>query len=193
MPVPLQPLVPGQQLPGDWFNYTVPTNIEIGIDVRIDSSFCFKEYRATGKVGLRIGDHVTIWGTGLCPESGAIIEIGDYSFLANASLACVSRISVGKRVFIAGGVTIVDSDFHPLPAVERMIDSIAISPGGDRSRCPAFRALPVTIGDDVRIGSNATILKGVDIGAAAVIEPGAVITRNVEAGTVTPGNPLWHR
>ena len=189
----LYSLVPGERIPGDWFNGSVPANIQIGVEVRINSSFCFKEYRATGEVGLKVGDYVTIWGASLCPESDASIEIGDHSFLANASLACVSRISVGKRVFIAGGVTIVDSDFHPLPAFERMVDTIALSPAGDRSRRPHFRAAPVTIEDDVWIGCNATILKGVRIGAGAVVAPGAVVTRNVEPGALATGNPLWQR
>lgn len=188
----LYPLVPGQKLEGDWFNGSIPTNIIVGEDTFINSSFCFKEYRALGKAGLIAGEHVTIWGASLCPEAEAVIEIGDYSYVANASLACSTRITVGKRVFIAGGVTITDCDFHPMAAAWRMLDTIAISPAGDRRRRPKIVANPVTIEDDVWIGCNATVLKGVRIGAGAVIAPGSVVTRDVEPNTVASGNPLWH-
>jgi len=44
------------------------------------------------------------------------------------------------------------------------------------------------IGNNVRIGSNATILP-VNIGDGAVIGAGAVVTKDVPAGKVIKGNP----
>jgi acetyltransferase-like isoleucine patch superfamily enzyme len=60
---------------------------------------------------------------------------------------------------------------------------------GDRSRRPPIDARPVIIEDDVWIGYNATILKGVRIGAAAVVAPAAVVSRDVPPGCVVAGNP----
>lgn len=48
---------------------------------------------------------------------------------------------------------------------------------------------PVTIGDHVWIGSNATILPGVTIGEWAVVAAGAVVARDVESYTVVGGVP----
>ena len=45
------------------------------------------------------------------------------------------------------------------------------------------------IDDDVWIGPNATILKGVRIGAGAWIEPGSMVTRDVPPGARVMGNP----
>lgn len=62
----------------------------------------------------------------------------------------------------------------------------------DRDRPIASQGLcfaPVIVGDDVWIGSQATILAGVEIGRGAVIAAGAVVTRNVEAYTVAAGVP----
>jgi acetyltransferase-like isoleucine patch superfamily enzyme len=185
----LFPLVAGARLPGDWFTGAIPANIEVGSDSVIDSSFCFKHYRTIGRIGLRVGSHVTIWRTGLSVEEGGLIEIGDYSYLANASLACAQRITIGARVFVAGGVTIVDSDFHPLAPAARLADTIALSPLGDRARRPRVESSPVVIQDDVWIGHNATILKGVTIGQGALLAPGAVVVRDVEPGTEVAGNP----
>jgi len=182
-------LTPGVRLDGDWYGGTVPENISVGENTRIDSSACFRYYRAKGPLGLRTGADVTLWRTSLAPEEKGIIEIGDGTWIANASLACSVRITIGKRVFVAGGVTITDSDFHPLTPASRLVDTIAISPVGDRSRRPPIDARPVEIEDDVWIGYNATVLKGVRIAAGAVIAPGAVVTADVPAGCTVSGNP----
>ena len=92
-------------------------------------------------------------------------------------------------MYIAGGVTIVDTDFHPLDPALRMRDTVAISTIGDKTRRPQFDSAPVIIEDDVWIGYNATILKGVTIGKGSVIHPGSVVSKNVPAGSVVSGNP----
>ena len=50
-------------------------------------------------------------------------------------------------------------------------------------------ALPITIGDDVWIGANATICGGVKIGSGTVIGAGSVVTRNIPEGVIAVGNP----
>jgi len=45
------------------------------------------------------------------------------------------------------------------------------------------------IEDDVWIGFNAIILKGVRVGRGAVVGAGSVITKDVEAYTIVVGNP----
>lgn len=183
------PIVPGTSLEGDWFRATLPANIRAGERSVIDSSFCFKHFYSELPVGLVIGDDVTLWRTNLATEAGGLIEIGDACYLANASLVCAVRITIGRRVMVAGGVTVADADFHPIAPALRLADTIALSPLGDRSRRPAVASQPVVIGDDVWIGPNATILKGVRIGDGAVVEPGAVVVRDVPAGARMLGNP----
>lgn len=183
------PLVAGASLPGDWFPGRIPENIEAGENSVVDSSFCFKHYYATGRVGLRVGRNVTIWRASLALDENAFIEIGDDCYLANASLVCSERIIIGARVLVAGGVTIADSDFHPLTPAARVADTVALSPVGDRKRRPVVESRPVYIEDDVWIGYNATILKGVRIGAGAIVAPGAMVLRDVPAGAEVAGNP----
>lgn len=183
------PLIPDTTLPGDWFPGRIPGNIEVGINSVIDSSFCFKHFYTTLPVGLRIGRHVTIWRASLAADENALLEIGDYCYIANASLVAAERISIGSHVFIAGGVTIADSDFHPLEPAARLADTVALSPVGARYRRPLMETRPVVIEDEVWIGWNATILKGVRIGAGAIIAPGSVVLRDVPPGVEVSGNP----
>jgi acetyltransferase-like isoleucine patch superfamily enzyme len=183
------PLVPGARLLDDWCHQSLPSNIEAGENSVIDSAFCFKHYYAKGPIGLRIGHNVTIWRTNLAVEAGGLIEIGDFCYLTNASVVCCGRITIGSHVFISGGATVVDSDFHPIAPAARIADTIALSLRGDRTRRPSTESRPVIIEDDVWIGYNATILKGVRVGTGAIIAPGAVVTRDVPAGATVAGNP----
>jgi acetyltransferase-like isoleucine patch superfamily enzyme len=48
---------------------------------------------------------------------------------------------------------------------------------------------PITIGNDVWIGSRATILGGVTIGDGAIVALGAVVTKDVEPYTIVGGVP----
>ncbi|BCS31458.1 hypothetical protein TBR22_A06590 [Luteitalea sp. TBR-22] len=184
-----QAIVPGQALACDWFAGRIPANVVCGDNCVVDSSFCFKHFYSVEPAGLTLGRDVTLWRTSLATEEHGRISIGDGTYVANASIVCASQITIGARVLIAGGVTVVDADFHPLAPAARLADTIALSPRGDRARRPSLEARPVRIGDDVWIGWNATVLKGVTIGEGAVIEPGAVVTRDVPPGAAVAGNP----
>ena len=184
-----QPLQPGKKLENDWCDFPVPLNIEVGDNTLIDSSACFKKFFSRLPVGLKLGCNITLYGPTLATEENGYIEIGDYSYISNASLAACEKIIIGKYVYVAGGVTIVDTDFHPLDPRARMTDTVAISTIGDKSRRPKFDTAPVYIEDDVWIGFNATILKGVTIGKGSIIEPGAVISKSIPAGSIAVGNP----
>lgn len=183
------PIKPGEKIPGDWCNLPFPANITVGENSVIDSTIIFKQFFSKLPVGLAIGNHVTIRSATLATEENAMIEIGDYTFISNASIAAHNKISIGSYVCIAGGVNIVDTDFHPLTAAERMADTIALSPVGNKTNRPQFVSQPVIIEDEVWIGFNATILKGVRIGKGAVIQPGSVVVKDVLPGQVVAGNP----
>ncbi|WP_225334644.1 sugar O-acetyltransferase [Halomicrobium urmianum] len=86
-------------------------------------------------------------------------------------------VEVGSNVLIAPGVHIYTST-HPLPAEGRRLDE-------DYEEY----ARPVTIGDDVWIGGQATINPGVTIGDRAVVASGAVVTDDVPADALVRGNP----
>ncbi len=180
-------LKPGQQITGEQFK--VPLNIEVGENCKIDSAAIFKNFFSKLPTGLKLGNHITLFRSYLATEENGYIEIGDYSYLSNAAIVCSCKILIGQYVYIAAGVTIVDSDFHPASPAARLADTVAVSPVGDRSKRPSFNSYPVIIEDDVWIGYNATILKGVTIGKGAVVQPGAVVSKNVPAGVTVAGNP----
>ncbi|MBQ2611881.1 sugar O-acetyltransferase, partial [bacterium] len=48
---------------------------------------------------------------------------------------------------------------------------------------------PIKIGDNVWIGSNATILQGITIGDGAIIGANAVVTKDIPENTIVAGVP----
>lgn len=102
------------------------------------------------------------------------------------------NISIGKRVFInsgcrfqdQGGITIGDDCLigHNVVIATLQHD---IAPTRRRNLIPS----PVTIGRNVWLGANVTILPGVTIGDDAVIGAGSVVTKDVPARTIAVGSP----
>ena len=110
-------------------------------------------------------------------RAGARLTIGDDFGMTGGSLVCDERIAIGNRVWVGANAVITDTDFHPLDAETR------------RARPLDASTAPVQIADDVFIGMNALILKGVGIGARAVVGAGSVVRRDVPAGVIVAGNP----
>ncbi|MFE9706109.1 sugar O-acetyltransferase [Streptomyces sp. NPDC005930] len=82
-------------------------------------------------------------------------------------------IRIGNGVMIAPKVSLITGG-HPLPLAERRT---YLSFG------------PIVIEDDVWIGTAAVVTQGVTLGAGSVVAAGAVVTRDVPAGTVVAGVP----
>ena len=100
------------------------------------------------------------------------------------------RIEIGSYCLISWNVGIADSDFHPLEPAQRLIDARALAPFlENRPARPPLRTAPVVIADNVWIGMNATILKGVTIGENSVVAAGSVVSKSVPPNTVVAGNP----
>jgi len=106
---------------------------------------------------------------------GYRVHIGE-SFYSNFNLVIVDDIDVyiGDHVMMAPNVLITTTG-HP-------VDPVLRRPGTQFS-------LPVHIGNDVWIGSNAVILPGITIGDNSVIGAGSVVTHDIPADCVAVGNP----
>jgi acetyltransferase-like isoleucine patch superfamily enzyme len=117
------------------------------------------------------------------------VHIGEYCYFTNAVLLCELELRIGSYVVIGWNAIIADTDFHPIAPAERIADAIACSPLGQGRARPTIARKPVVIEDDVWLGPNATILKGVHVRSGAFIEPGALVTRDVPAGARIGGNP----
>lgn len=111
------------------------------------------------------------------PES--IIKIGKYCGFSGSVLVAETSIEIGDFCNIGANVKIYDTDFHvedPILRRSQLSPHIA-------------KTSPVKIGQDVWIGANVIVLKGVTIGDGAIIGAGSVVTKDVPSKYVFAGNP----
>jgi acetyltransferase-like isoleucine patch superfamily enzyme len=108
-----------------------------------------------------------------CP--GPSIVIVDVVFIGRGCEFNIRKqITVGSRTAIASGCQFIDHD-HDITGTK--LDEL---PGPEAA---------IEIGEDVWLGCNVIVLKGVTIGDGAVIAAGAVVTKNIPAGEVWAGIP----
>ena len=149
------------------FNRIAP-DVRLGHDVRLASFL--------NLYGCEIGDRTKV-GTFVEVQRG--VTIGRDCKVQSHSFIC-EGVSIGDGCFIGHGVVFVN-DNHPR----------AVRPDGGMETDADWsdRMVTVTVHEQVTIGSNATILGGVTIGARAMIGAGSVVTRDVPPGEIWAGNP----
>jgi acetyltransferase-like isoleucine patch superfamily enzyme len=154
-----------------------------------------KFYKSSNIVNLRqkedikIGNNTHIKGELLLYKHGGNIDIGEYCFLGENSRVWSSvGVTIGNRVLISHNVNIHDSNSHPIDMEERHTHFKEIVNNGHPNSIDLNEKI-ITIENDVWIGFNSSILKGVIIGEGAIIAANAVITKDVPPFTIVAGNP----
>jgi len=121
--------------------------------------------------GCRIGDRTRIVVQGGRVEIGAETTLGE-----RCTIVAHERVTIGTRARLDDGAVLVDFD-HVIDDVELPI------------RAQPLISSPIVIGDGARIGLGAGVLRGVSVGARAIVGPHAVVTRDVAAGVTVGGVP----
>lgn len=175
----------------DWWQEAIPGNVDFGEGFYCESAQVFRHLKSKAPHAVRIGNHVSVYaGCSFAIGVNGSCAIGNFTLLNGALIMAEEQIEIGSHCLISWNVGIADSDFHPLESAQRRIDAHALAPFfKDRPARPPLRTAPVMIGDNVWIGMNAVILKGVTIGENSVVAAGSVVTKSVEANTVVAGNP----
>jgi len=145
-----------------------------------------KHRRSTLTIGARLELRSTARSNPLGPNRpvffstrrpGAVLKIGDDFGMTGGSIVAEQRVTIGNRVTVGANSIIADTDFHPLDALAR-------------HNLPLDGATaPIVIEDDVFIGMQSLILKGVTIGAGSIIGAGSVVTRDIAPNVIAAGNP----
>lgn len=148
---------------------------------------------------IRIGSNVTIKSSflsnlvGLYSRTiivtrapGAVIEIGDRVGISGATIYARKGIHIGENTAIGGNCKILDNDFHPLDAEQRLELMLDAHGGEAADRIPAKE---IHIGKNCFLGCNSIILKGTVLGDNCVVGAGAVVCGKFEDGCVIVGNP----
>jgi acetyltransferase-like isoleucine patch superfamily enzyme len=180
-----------RRVEGDWWAQSIPPNVIFGDGFYCESAQIFRHLKSKAPRAVVLGDHVSCYaGCSFAIGEKGTCSVGDFTLMNGALVMAEERIEIGSHCLISWNVGIADSDFHPLEPAQRIIDAHALAPFfKDRPPRPKLRTRPVIISDNVWIGMNAVILKGVIIGENSVVAAGAVVTKSVPANVVVAGNP----
>lgn len=108
--------------------------------------------------------------------AGSSIAIGAGTATSNnISFVAMKRVEIGECCQIGDLVSIFDCDFHEISPATRNRTAGKIS--------------PVSIGNNVWLGSRVMVLKGVTIGDNSVIAASSVVTKPIPANCIAAGNP----
>lgn len=123
----------------------------------------FAKLKIHGRVCFSVGAMLRV-------GKNAKLEIGENTYFnKNTTLYCDNNISIGRNCLISQNCVFRDSDYHTIVNSEK-----------DGT---------IDIGNDVWIGTNCIILKGVSIGSGSVIAAGSVVTKSFPEHSLIGGNP----
>jgi acetyltransferase-like isoleucine patch superfamily enzyme len=105
----------------------------------------------------------------------AKIILGDRCGISGAVIGAINQIEIGNDAMIGANSIITDHDWHNISPSDR--------------RKPSHTSKPVKIGNNVWIGINSIILKGVTIGDNSVIGANSVVTKSIPSNVIAAGNP----
>lgn len=179
---------------------------EKSIFKRIKRSYKYKKFEKYAEIGenlnicirsnctaeesghIRIGNNCEIYGTLQSVAQGEIV-IGDHTAIYERSIiGSVNSVRIGSCVIISNQVHIYDNNNHPTsPAARKKMCLEGFHT--DAWRWVHSESKPIVIEDNVWIGENSTILKGVTIGKGSVVGCCSVVTKDVPPYSIVAGNP----
>ncbi len=144
----------------------IAPDVKLGRDVKI--------YAFVNLYGCEIGDESKI---------GTFVEI-------QKGVRIGRRVKVSSHTFICEGVTIEDEVFigHGVMFINDKYPRASNADGSLQTE-QDWAVVPTVIKAGASIGSNATILCGVTIGARAIVGAGSVVTHDVPPGVIVAGVP----
>jgi acetyltransferase-like isoleucine patch superfamily enzyme len=118
------------------------------------------------------------------------VTIGEACFVGPpAGIWALQSIAIGDRGFVSHGVHIFDNNSHSLSVSELHVRFQELQRHECHLMPEAVVSRFVRIENDVWIGFNATILKGVTIGRGAVIAAECFATEDASRYAIVAGNP----
>lgn len=145
---------------------------------------------ANKKESIVIGKNTHIRGNLTTFPHGGKITIGKNCYVGEHTKIWSSKnIEIGNYVLISHNVNIFDDTTHPIDPMERRKHVEQIFTTGFPKEINSLDPKPIKIEDDVWIGCNSIILRGITIGKASIVAAGSVVTKDVPPYTIVAGNP----
>lgn len=133
---------------------------------------------------IELGNNVNVasgcWASGIQEGIIPTIKVGNHVTVGYGCDISISKsLVIGNDTMIGVSCSIADNDGHPIDAASRLKhDPVGVND-----------IKPIAIGNNVWIGQQSIILKGVTIGDNSIVAAGSIVTKSIPANTIYGGNP----
>jgi acetyltransferase-like isoleucine patch superfamily enzyme len=132
-------------------------------EIKVGSGCIFRSDQSSNLIGV---NHRCILST---HSKAAVIKIGNNCGFSGTTIGAYESITIGNDVLCGANTVITDFDWH----VTRY----------------ASGSSPIVIGDNVWLGLNSVVLKGVTIGEGSIIGANSVVVKDIPPYVIAAGNP----
>lgn len=140
------------------------------------------------KNDIVLGDYVEIYGKLMSQNHGKIVVGNHVRFGRNTKVYAAESVKIGDCVMISENAIIADTNNHPISVNFRKVRAM-MPPSSTLHLWRYADHKPVVIEENVWIGENSRICKGVTIGENSVVAANAVVTKDIPANSIAAGNP----
>lgn len=166
----------------------VLSSTKMGHNPIISSSANVKLLWGSSPEDIRIGNSFKLSGELISSHKGKI-SIGNYSLVGpNCVVGAVNSVTIGDYVLISNNVIVIDNNNHPVNPYDRLIMNKQSYDSPYRNWKYSVSS-PIVICNNVWIGRNSIINKGVTIGENAIVAANSVVTKDVPTNCIVAGNP----
>lgn len=138
--------------------------------IRIGERCTFRSARSSNLAGINRPCYVSTL------RAGARLRIGPRGGFSGTVIAAAESVEIGCDVLCGANTFISDTDWHSPDPEERL--------SGETGT-----AAPVVIEDNVWLGANVIVLKGLTIGRNSVIGAGSIVTKSIPPNSLAAGTP----
>ena len=139
-----------------------------GGHVEIGNQCIFTSFETLNRIGLN--HRCIITAAPVSEQETCLLKIGNDCGFSGTSIWCFQEIIIGNNVRCGANTLIMDGDAH--------YEDPRTSP-----------PRPIVIEDNVFLGANVVVKKGVTIGKNSVIGMNSIVTKSIPANCVAVGNP----
>ena len=143
---------------------------EIGSTIEFGDGCIFRSDLDSNLIGVA---HPCIIST---HSANAAIRVGNGCGFSGTTIGIKESLVIGNNVQVGANSCITDFDWH------------AMDPN-DRDNPDKILSRAVVIEDNVWLGLNCIVLKGVRIGKNSIVGAGSVVTRDIPPDSIAAGNP----
>ena len=138
--------------------------------ILIGDGCSFRSDKSSNLIGLNRKCIISTFG------EGTVLKIGNNSGFSGTVIGAANSITIGNNVLSGANVLITDFDWHPINPKKRHTSE-------------GVKNAPIVIGNNVWLGINSVVLKGVTIGDNTVIGANSLVVKSIPANVIAAGNP----